>query len=100
MRTKPTTADRLRDFEARHGYVVVNALQVQERDMRRIAEQTLADAYRPASPPPPEREGFISLVPHPQGLAQAARMFTESADRAAEALQAWEELTDPEGEQE
>jgi hypothetical protein len=79
---------------------VENALMVQERDMRKLAEQALSDAYCPSPPPPPEREGFISLVPHPRGMAQMAAMFAASADRAGAALAAWQELTDPEGEYE
>ena len=87
-------AQQLADFVARYGYLVTNALSNLEREQREAAAQALAAAYCPAAPPQPGKEGYISLVPGPDGLRRMAGALAESAVRYGDALQAWDKLSD------
>lgn len=94
MTRTTTPAERLADFIAAHGYETANALRNQERHMREAA----AEAARGAKLPPAEKqeaaEGFIRLDPTPGGYAHMAAMFEQAADRARDAAEAWEDLTE------
>jgi hypothetical protein len=89
-----TLAEKLAGFTGQHGHQVLNALRNQERHMREAAEEALRAAWCPQGPPREPTPGYIDCTPTPAGFAGLAETFSQAADAAAAAADAWEELTE------
>lgn len=99
MSSKLSTADALANFDAAHGHVVTNALNIYAEDMRKTASEAEAASRqpeRPAAPPHASQDGTttVNIQPTPAGYAGMAQLFREAADRADRAREAYEALTD------
>lgn len=88
---------RLLQFMSAHEHEVTNALEIHVRDMTELARG--ARAHYEAIKDLPEREpvhrdGFISVEPTTRGYLNIAQAFTEAAERAGKALDAFGKLAE------
>lgn len=78
-------------FDAEYGYQVLNALQNQERRMREAAAEMQA-GYEAANRSEETRAAQDASMFTTNGLKHLAATFTEAADTARQAAEAWEKL--------
>lgn len=89
---RETPLGKFTEFTGRHGHTVTNAMQVYVDSMREEARNARA-AYDAIKDDPAKTAAQDKTIVTTLGFLHMSRAFTEAADRCERALNAWQELT-------
>ena len=92
------TVNRLDEFTGKYGYTVTNALMVYSERMTKDADEIQAGYDRIKDDPEASAAQDETMVTT-AGLHHAVRAIREAVEQADAARKAWEELTDPDDEE-